>query len=356
MVKNTKFWNKKKVLITGHTGFKGSWLSIWLKMLKSDVSGFSKDVPTIPSLFESAIVKEGMNSIFGDIRNFDRLKSVIEEFQPEIIFHMAAQSLVSKSYHDPVETYSTNIMGTVNILEAVREIGNPTIIINVTSDKCYENTGSRLGYKEEDRMGGYDPYSSSKGCCELISSAFNRSFFNSNKFDNHKISMATVRAGNVIGGGDWSENRLIPDIIRGIYSKEKIIIRNPNAIRPWQHILDPLSGYIMLAEKLDSNPRKFSGAWNFGPEQKNLVSVSQIIKKISKNGWVVESKNIEKSNYHEEEIIKLNSNKAKTMLGWNPKIDFEHMLELTIDWYKKYKTMSDTSGLCRKQIRKYYSL
>ena len=347
------FWKDKKVLVTGHTGFKGSWLSIWLKLMNADIIGYSKDIPTEPNLFKLANIEKNMKSVFGDIRNFENLYSIIKDFNPEIIFHMAAQSLVSRSYENPLETYSTNVMGTVNLLEAIRKIGNPVTLINITSDKCYENFDSREGHKEEDPMGGHDPYSSSKGCAEIITSAFKRSFFNTNQ-DRKGISVATARAGNVIGGGDWAENRLIPDIIRGILKKRQIIIRNLNAVRPWQYVLEPLRGYIMLAQKLESDSVRFSGPWNFGPKNENIVPVSEIIEKISKYFKIqldITTENIEK--YHESEILKLNCEKAKSKLAWKPKMNLDESIEFTLDWYKKYQSNGNMSLTCEEQIKDY---
>lgn len=351
---NTNFWNKKRVLITGHTGFKGSWLSIWLKLLNANVVGFSADIPTEPSLYKLARVENGINSITGNIQDFEKVKTIIEEFNPEIVFHMAAQSLVIKSYQNPIETYSTNVMGTVNVFEAVREIEKPRIIINVTSDKCYENTGSKLGYNEEDSMGGHDPYSSSKGCAELITAAFRRSFFDPKIFEEHGISIASVRAGNVIGGGDWAENRLIPDIMRGIFSNRPVTIRNPQSVRPWQYVLDPLSGYLLLAERLDSDSQKFSGGWNFGPSENNIVSVSQILEKISDVwGEQVQISNESGTNFHEAEFLKLNCKKANSILGWKSKTNFEDTIRLTLEWYKKYQQKENLREICENQIIDY---
>jgi len=281
---NEKFWKNKKILITGHTGFKGSWLTIWLKKLGVDITGFSKSTPTKPSLFEIADVRNGIKSIEGDIKNYDFLKEVISKHEPEIIFHMAAQSLVIKSYSDPIETFSTNVMGTVNLLNAIKEIKKPRVVVNVTSDKCYENNESLEGYTEDDPMGGYDPYSSSKGCAELITKSFRNSFFSHN--EKNEVAVSSVRAGNVLGGGDWAENRLIPDIIRAIKNKEIVNIRNPNSLRPWQHVLDPLNGYIQLAEKLVDNKLEYSEGWNFGPDKNEIKSVSWIIEKLMNYGKI----------------------------------------------------------------------
>ena len=350
---NKKFWKNKKILITGHTGFKGSWLTIWLKRLGAEIIGYSKSIPTNPSLFELANVSDGIKSIEGDIQNYEFLKEIITKHEPEIIFHMAAQSLVIKSYYDPIETFSTNVMGTVNLLYAIKETKKPQIVINVTSNKCYENNESLEGYKENDPMGGYDPYSSSKGCAELVTKSFRNSFFSSNPENN--IALASVRAGNVLGGGDWAQDRLIPDIIRAIKNKESVKIRNPNSIRPWQHVMDPLHGYIQLAEKLGSN-KTFSEGWNFGPEKKELKPVSWIIEKFNelwkdKIDW--EIKSVE---FHEANNLILNCEKAKTKLEWSSKINIDKTLSLTIEWYEKYFGNEDMRKVTEEQIKKFQDL
>ena len=276
---DSNFWKNKKVLLTGHTGFKGSWLSLWLQKLGVDLVGFSKSIPTKPSLFELADVEKNMTSIMGDITHIERITDVVKQHNPEIIIHMAAQSLVHKSYDQPLETFSTNIMGTVNLLEAIRNTSKKCVIINVTSDKCYENQELSRGYKENDPMGGYDPYSSSKGCAELITSSFRDSFFKNSNDKDYDISLASVRAGNVIGGGDWADNRIMPDIMRGILNKKIIKIRNPTAVRPWQHVLEPLRGYLELAEKLYNYKSEYTESWNFGPDD-DVKPVSWIVNKL----------------------------------------------------------------------------
>lgn len=354
LVMNKEFWKNKKILITGHTGFKGSWLTIWLKRLGAEITGFSKSVPTNPSLFEISGIKKDIKSITGNIQNYEFLKETINETKPEIIFHMAAQSLVIKSYSEPIETFSTNIMGTANLLYASKETNLPKVVINVTSDKCYENNGSLEGYSEDDPMGGYDPYSSSKGCAELITKSFRKSFFENNSESD--VRLASVRAGNVIGGGDWAEDRLIPDIIRAIKNKKSVRIRNPNAIRPWQHVLDPLNGYINLAEKLWSDKMKYSEGWNFGPEKNEIKSVSWIINKFNecwknKIDW-----DIKKNELHEADNLILNCQKAKSKLGWNSKLDIESTLRWTIEWYEKYFEGEDMRKMTEEQITKFQNL
>jgi len=353
MVISLDFWKNKKVLLTGHTGFKGSWLSIWLKKLGVELIGFSKDIPTEPSLFELAKVSEDMTSIIGDIRDFSAIQKIIQENQPEIIIHMAAQALVRKSYEDPLNTFSTNIMGTANLLEAVRGAHNTKVVINVTSDKCYNNIDSDHDFVEEDPMGGYDPYSSSKGCSELITSAFRNSFFNSEKYNKHGLALASVRAGNVIGGGDWSRDRLVPDIIQNI-NKKTIIIRNPNAVRPWQYVLEPLNGYMLLIEKLWDNGEKYSEGWNFGPDKNESKSVSYILDKISENlNKKIEWEQDEKSNLHEASKLILNCSKAKNKLKWNSKTNTDQAIKFTMNWYKAYESRHNMKDFSVQQIKEF---
>lgn len=353
---NEKNWIGKTILITGHTGFKGSWLSLWLQKIKANVIGYSKTIPTKPSLFELANVDEGMTSIFGDVQNLDMLKDVIKKYEPEVIFHMAAQSLVRESYKDPIETFSTNIMGTANVFESVRQSQNSCVILNVTSDKCYQNTNKMTGYSETDSMGGSDPYSSSKGCSELITSAFRDSFFNISNYEQQNVAIASVRAGNVIGGGDWSKDRLIPDIMRSFLKNEKIEIRNPHAIRPWQFVLDPLNGYLMLAEKLLNKDINFSGAWNFGPDDEKNWEVKTILEKI-KQKW--DSKNsieFKPSKMYEEEKLLLNCEKANKKLEWFPKMNIDTTMNWIVDWYKAYQENQDMKKITEEQIENFERL
>jgi len=356
LVINKEFWNGKTVLLTGHTGFKGSWLTLWLKKMGAKITGFSKDIPTTPSLFELAGVGNGINSIKGDIRNFDQVSNVIRKTEPEIIIHMAAQSLVRVSYANPRETYETNIMGTVNLLDALRGQKKARLIINVTSDKCYDNKELDRGYTEDDALGGYDPYSSSKGCSELITSAFRNSFFNLSESNNHSIALASVRAGNVIGGGDWAEDRLIPDLIKSIINGKEIKIRNPNAIRPWQHVLESLGGYLLLAEKMWSDGQRFAQAWNFGPDEEDR-SVSWVIDKISEiYGKKCNVFSDVSENPYEAKILKLDCTKSQTKLGWVPKTNLEKGLQLTVEWYKEYEKQSDMRKITEKQIDDFNSM
>ena len=351
---DSTFWKNKKVLLTGHTGFKGSWLSLWLQKLGVDLVGFSKSIPTRPSLFELADVGKNMTSIMEDVTDIECITNAIKQHKPEIVIHMAAQSLVHKSYDQPLETFSTNIMGTINLLEAIRTSSKKCVIINVTSDKCYENQELARGYKETDMMGGLDPYSSSKGCSELITSSFRNSFFSNSDTKEFDISLASVRAGNVIGGGDWAENRIVPDIIRGIIDKKIIKIRNPNAIRPWQHVLEPLRGYLELVEKIWNNKSEYAESWNFGPDHEDLKSVSWITDKII-DVWGSDVKvDYNNTDYKPEtNLLKLDCSKAKSKIKWMPKIKLEQAIQLTVDWYKQYEQKNELKEFTQNQIEEY---
>ena len=347
---NPDFWKQKKVLITGHTGFKGSWMSIWLQELGATVTGYSNSIPTEPSLFKIANVEEGMQSIIADVRDLNKLKEIISNFEPEIVLHLAAQSLVQDSYNEPLETFSTNIMGTVNLFEAVKTCQSVKVVINVTSDKCYEENEQSRGFKETDPLGGYDPYSSSKGCSELVTTAYRNSFFNKNKKSN--IVLASVRAGNVIGGGDWAKDRLIPDIMKGILKNETIKIRNPNFIRHWQHVLDPLNGYMILAEKLWEEGEEFAESWNFGPIEDNAKPVSWILEKFNEYWNKGIEWKIDNNEYnHENKFLKLDSSKSNTKLGWNSKIKLEVAIKLIVEWYTKFKNGENMREVSKEQIR-----
>ncbi len=352
---NIDFWKGKRVFITGHTGFKGSWLSLWLKYLGAELTGYSLDNNVGKSFYNDAGIANDMNSIKGDICDIDFLKQEIIKSNPDIIIHMAAQALVRDSYSNPIETYNTNIMGTVNVLEAARKCSSVKSIINVTSDKCYENYERESGYKENEPMGGHDPYSSSKGCAELVASAYRNSFFN----PEGKINMASVRAGNVVGGGDWSKDRLIPDAIKAFYDNKKVIIRNPNAVRPWQFVLEPLRGYLMLAEKLYYGQGKFSCGWNFGPNNLDVKNVEWIIEKLcvkwgDNTGWIYEDE--ESKILHEANYLKLDVTKAKEKLNWNPVLNIELTIDLIVDWYKSFKEGGDIHKTSIDQIIKYQNL
>ena len=347
------FWRGKKVLITGHTGFKGGWLSIWLKRLGAEVTGISLPPSSSPNLFEVANVADGMNSVNCDIRNLGDLKKAIKSYHPEVIIHMAAQALVRPSYVDPIETYATNVMGTANLFEAARSIDSIRVIINVTSDKCYENKEWIWGYREHDPMGGHDPYSSSKGCAELVTNAYRNSFFN-----NGRISVASVRAGNVIGGGDWAKDRLIPDIVNGIIQGKPIAIRNPNAIRPWQYVCEPLHGYLLLAEKLWGQGQEFAESWNFGPDDDDVKSVRWIADYLcQKWGKAINWQNDSGDNHpHEAVYLKLDCSKAKIRLGWKPRLELATALDWCIEWYKAYQKGADLKVVSEDHVARYQGI
>lgn len=351
------FFSGKKVFITGHTGFKGSWLSLLLHQLGADVYGYALNPPTHPSLYEEAKIDDLISSTIGDIRDFQKLKSTLDKIRPEIIIHMAAQPLVRLSYKDPIETYSTNVMGTVNLFEAIRQTTGVKVVINVTTDKCYENKEWHWGYRENEPMGGYDPYSNSKGCSELVTSSFRNSFFNANDYDKHGVAMASARAGNVIGGGDWAVDRLIPDFLRAITKGEQLLIRSPYAIRPWQHILEPLNGYLTLAVKLFNEGSRYAEAWNFGPDDSDAKNVEWITKTICKL-WAdgVSYEYDANPHPHEANYLKLDCSKAKAELDWFPKWNIETTLKSIVDWNKAYLKGENIRKVTIKQISTYFNL
>jgi len=349
---NLQFWKDKNVFLTGHTGFKGGWLVLWLNSLKANVTGYALQPIKKPNLFEAANIENQVNSIIGDIRDFEKLKTTLSNVQPHIIFHLAAQPLVRASYDSPLETYSTNVMGTAHILEAARQCESVCAIVIITSDKCYENREWVWGYRENDPMGGYDPYSSSKGCAELVTQAYQYSYFNASS---KKIGLASARAGNVIGGGDWAEDRLIPDFIRAATAKQAIILRNPLATRPWQHVLESLYGYLQLAEKLWEQPEKYSGAWNFGPEENDVRSVQWIVEHMVQLWKGAKPWKMDKNaQLHEAQLLKLDCSKARAHLGWKPKWNLEQALENTLIWHQAFiKNEKSAHSLCLNQIQKY---
>ncbi len=348
------FWTGKKVLVTGHTGFKGSWLCLWLQSLGAEVTGYSLNPPTNPNLFEVADVGSGMTSVIGDIRDLARLQSVFAEVKPEIVFHLAAQPLVRASYVDPVETYSTNVLGTVHLLEAVRNTSSVRAVVNVTSDKCYENREWVWGYREHEPMGGHDPYSNSKGCAELVTSSFRNSFFNPERHSSHGVALASARAGNVIGGGDWAADRLIPDILRAIGKGEPVVIRNPDSIRPWQHVLEPLSGYLQLAEKLYVEGARYGEGWNFGPNDEDAKPVSWIVGNLTKSWGEGASWKLDDSEHpHEAHYLKLDCSKAKMDLGWHPRWSLSHSLEKIIEWHRAWHAGEDMRQVTLGQIEQF---
>ncbi|MEZ7892916.1 MAG: CDP-glucose 4,6-dehydratase [Candidatus Wallbacteria bacterium] len=351
---NKDFWKGKKVFLTGHTGFKGTWLSIWLNSLNANVRGYALTPPTSPSLFEMSKIDNNVDSVIGDVRNINSLKKAISDFQPEIVIHMAAQPLVRKSYKNPVETYEINVMGTVNLLESCRNINSIRAIVNVTTDKCYENKEWYWGYRENEPMGGYDPYSNSKSCSELITSSYRNSFFNVKDYEKHQVGLASVRAGNVIGGGDWAADRLIPDCLKSLLKGEKIVIRNPYAIRPWQHVLEPLCGYLTLTKKLYEDGSKYGEGWNFGPDDSDAKQVEWIVKKICQKWGNNAGYIIDKGPHpHEASYLKLDCSKAKARLNWIPRWNLETALEKIIEWTYAYKENKNIFEVCVKQIQEY---
>lgn len=350
MVVNIAFWSGKKVLITGHTGFKGSWLSLWLQQLGADVYGFALEPSTEPNLFVRADVAQEMISIHGDIRDLGMVKKAFMQVQPEVVIHMAAQALVRYSYQNPVETYQTNVMGTLHILEAIRYCESVRAAVMVTTDKCYENKEWIWPYRENDVMGGYDPYSSSKGCAELLISSYRNSFFS----ESNATAIASARAGNVIGGGDWSDDRLIPDIIKSFKSNQVVKIRNPHAIRPWQHVLEPLSGYLLLAEKLYGHSGyDFAEAWNFGPPVESNQSVQWLVEFMAQR-WKGASWKVEQGQQsYEAQILKLDSTKAYEKLGWAAYWTLSESLQKVISWSLYEKEGKDMKEICCEQIQAF---
>jgi CDP-glucose 4,6-dehydratase len=342
------FWQGKRVFLTGHTGFKGSWLALWLHSLGAVVKGYALSPPTDPSLFKEAKIDSIIDSQISDIRDQDVLHKSMITFNPDILIHMAAQPLVRYSYDAPIETYEVNVIGTAKVLEAARSCANLKAIVNITTDKCYENDGRSEGYKESDPMGGHDPYSSSKGCAELVASAYRRSFL-----QDQGIGVASVRAGNVIGGGDWADDRLIPDILRSFEKNEPIVIRNPKATRPWQHVLEPLSGYLILAQKLYEDQKEYAEGWNFGPNEQDVKPVDWILDKMilkwPNSSWELD----QNSNPHEAGFLKLDIAKAESKLGWQPVWELSHTLEKIISWHKAWLNKEDMQAICFAEIEKY---
>jgi CDP-glucose 4,6-dehydratase len=352
---NTAFWQGKRVFLTGHTGFKGGWLSLWLQSLGAEVTGYALNPPTNPSLFEVAKVADGMKSIIGDVRDIDAFKKAMQDANPEIVIHMAAQPLVRYSYSNPVETYATNVMGSVHLLEAVRNTKGVKVVVNVTSDKCYENREWVWGYREDEAMGGYDPYSNSKGCAELVTAAYRSSFFNPENYKDHGVAIASARAGNVIGGGDWAADRLIPDFLRAIVSGEMVVIRSPNAIRPWQHVLEPLGGYLLLAEKLYTQGNRFAEAWNFGPSDGDVKTVEWIITELVKNWGQDASFDIDAgaANPHEAHFLKLDCSKARLKLGWRAQWDLAEAIKRICAWHKAHLAGHNMKNYVLDEIKHY---
>ncbi|HEY1903560.1 MAG TPA: CDP-glucose 4,6-dehydratase [Terracidiphilus sp.] len=354
MMPDPNFWKNRRVFLTGHTGFKGSWLSLWLEALGAEVTGYSLAPPTTPSLFEQAQVARSLHSIVADIRDFDRMKKAIGDCRPEVVIHMAAQTVVRRGYVDPIETYSTNVIGTVNLFEAIRRLDLQCAVVNVTSDKCYFNREWVWAYREEDKLGGHDPYSNSKACAELVTSAYRDSFFSPGAHESHGVALGSARAGNVIGGGDWTANQLIPDLMRAFLAKESCLIRNPYATRPWQFVLEPLRGYLLLAEHLQKDPKIFASGWNFGPAEDDARPVSWIADRLvhlweNEASWTRDSA----AHPHEANLLKLDASKAKWLLNWRPLLPLDAALDWIVAWYRSFQQQTDLGELTRTQITQY---
>ena len=357
VVLNHAFWNGRRVFLTGHTGFKGSWLSLWLEKLGADVTGYALDAPTLPNLFGQAKIAQTTRSIYADIRDFPRLRTSIAECRPEVVIHMAAQSVVRRGFEDPIETYSSNVMGTVHLLEAVRQLGQRCVVVNVTSDKCYANQEWVWGYRENEPMGGRDPYSNSKGCAELVTTAYQESFFSPALYEEHGVAVASARAGNAIGGGDWTANQLIPDLIRAFLAGRPCEIRNPSAVRPWQFVLEPLRGYLMLAERLSQDASRFASGWNFGPADADAKPVSWIANELARlwgspATWCQDPA----SHPRESNLLKLDASKAKAHLDWNPMSPLSLALEWIVEWYRAFQAGADLRSVTVRQIERYEAL
>lgn len=348
------FWRGRRVFVTGHTGFKGGWLSLWLQAMGAEVTGYALAPPAGPNLFTTARVADGMRSIIGDIRDRSALSQAMHEARPEVLLHLAAQPIVMESFLNPVETYSVNVVGTAMVLDIARELTGLRAILSVTSDKCYENREWVYGYREIDPMGGYDPYSSSKGCAELVSAAFRSSYFHPSRHAEHGVALATARAGNVIGGGDWAVDRLVPDTLAAFTAGKKVMIRNPLAVRPWQHVLESLSGYLVLAERLVTDGSTFASGWNFGPEERDIRPVAGIVDAMAERwgedaGWLQDPD----SRPHEAHLLRLDISKARLELGWMPRWTLETALDRIIEWYRGYCAGGDMRQMTLHQIDRY---
>ncbi|HXJ84995.1 MAG TPA: CDP-glucose 4,6-dehydratase [Candidatus Methylomirabilis sp.] len=357
-VPRRSFWKNRRVFLTGHTGFKGSWLSLWLHALGADVTGYALDPPTEPSLFDQGNVARAVRrSIRGDVRDFALLKSALADCAPDVVIHMAAQSVVRRGYEDPIETYSSNVMGTVHLLEALRQLGQPCVVVNVTSDKCYANREWVWGYREEEPMGGRDPYSNSKGCAELVTAAYRESFFAPAALDRHGVAIASARAGNAIGGGDWTRDQLIPDLMRAFLAGRPCLIRNPDAIRPWQFVLEPLRGYLMLAERLAEDAGRYGSGWNFGPVEDDAKPVSWIADEVARS-WGGRASWSKDGGTHPAEAshLKLDASRARACLDWRPAIPLNTALEWIVEWYRAFETGADLRRLTQTQIERYEAL
>lgn len=350
-----RFYEGKRVLVTGHTGFKGSWLSIWLHELGAEVIGIGLEPQTERDNFVlSGIGNKIKADIRADIRHGEKMKELFSLYQPEIVFHLAAQPLVRLSYEIPVETYEVNVMGTINIMEAIRATKSVKVGVMITTDKCYDNNERQDGYVETDPFGGYDPYSSSKGACEVAIQSWRRSFFNPQDYGKkHTVSLASVRAGNVIGGGDWSADRIIPDCIRALEAGKPIDIRSPRSVRPWEHVLEPLSGYLLLAKKMHNAPTRYCEGWNFGPGAESISTVWEVASALIRCYGHGELRDISsRDSLHEAKMLMLNIEKAQSLLGWQPRMDFRKTIGLVVDWYKRYRT-EDVYQLCLEEIKRF---
>ena len=368
------FWKSRRVFLTGHTGFKGSWLALWLQTLGAEVCGYSLDLPTEPNLYSLLNLEDKIRSVRGDIRELGALEAAMVAFEPEVVLHMAAQPLVRLSYEQPVETYAVNVLGTVNLLDAVRRAHTVRSVVVVTSDKCYENREWQQAYQEHEAMGGHDPYSSSKGCAELVTAAYRRSFFHPDSWPGHQVGIASARAGNVIGGGDWAPDRLVPDIVRAWAAGEAVLIRNPQAVRPWQHVLEPLSGYLLLAERLYADGPQFAESWNFGPAEGDAREVRSVVERMAEL-WNENPRNENPGNQnggnengvgaparweydkaehvHEAHLLRLNSAKAVARLGWSPRWGLDETLAHTVEWYKDFYQGRDVRERSLRQIEAF---
>lgn len=352
---NDQFWKNKRVFVTGHTGFKGAWLSLWLQSLGAQVTGYSLGALSDTNFFEVAEVEKGMQSIQGDVRDAGFLEKSLLAAKPDVVFHLAAQSLVLESFQKPVETYATNVMGTVNLLEAVRQCPSIKSVVVVTSDKCYDNKDWHWGYRENDAMGGFDPYSSSKGCAELVTETYRHSFFNSEQYEEHGVAIASARAGNVIGGGDWAKGRLIPDVINSFTKREPVILRNPESTRPWQHVLEPLGGYLLLAERMFDNGKAYAEAWNFGPNEVDTRPTGWLVNLLA-SYWKDDARELIQHNAdakHEAVYLRLECSKAHSKLGWYPIWPIEEAVKNVADWYMAYQTKQDIQAFSLQQIQQY---
>ena len=350
---NAEFWHGKRVLITGHTGFKGAWLSLWLRMLGSKLSGFSLPPPTIPSLFSLSGLNRDMHSITGDLRKPELIRKTVHDTEPEIIFHMAAQSLVRHAYTHPVANWESNVMGTVHLLDAIRHVPTARAVVIVTSDKCYAARDTAHAFREEDRLGGYDPYSSSKACTELVVASFRHAYFNADLARGSGVALATVRAGNVMGGGDWARDRLIPDVVRAVAAGERVRLRLPNAVRPWQHVLSPLYGYLLLAEELYNEGARFTGPWNFAPDACDHHTVRTLVERLllllgKTTDWKADT-----PSQHEAHRLMLDASKARSQLGWLPYWNFTNGLQRVAEWYRGYLTKQPVLPLTLRQIQAF---